>query len=201
MAYANGWTLLLVISFWMNHVIHKSPADGHCLIYSLVTGIESMHPSWRISSQRILDALKQETISNMEMYIPFVDGASQESLINAMNAYVLHKIYNTLFGDNDPQIVANALGINIIIINKTEHLHNVSIVCPTAMVLLRQVNMYLSVSMVCIMMGCVERSVTGQVNSGVKHLSISCMWAVMQAPCVVMIRNLHVPAMIQLLMM
>ena len=117
-------------SFWMNHVIHKSPADGHCLIYSLVTGIESMHPSWRISSQRILDALKQETLSNMEMYIPFVDGASQESLINAMNAYVLHKIYNTLFGDNVPQIVANALGINIIIINKTEHLHNVSMVCP-----------------------------------------------------------------------
>ena len=66
----------------------------------------------------------------MEMYIPFIDGASQESLINAMNAYVLHKIYNTLFGDNVPQIVANALGINIIIIKKTEHLHNVSIVCP-----------------------------------------------------------------------
>ena len=77
-----------------------------------------MHPSWRISSQGILDALKQEIISNMEMYRPFVDGASQESLINAMNAYVLHKIYNTLFGDNVPQIVANALGINIIIIKK-----------------------------------------------------------------------------------
>ena len=117
-------------SFWMNHVIHKSPADGHCLKNSLVTGIESMHLSWCISSQGILDALKQETVSNMEMYIPFVDGASQESLINAINAYVLHQIYNALFGDNVPQIVANALGINIIIINKTGHLHNVSIVCP-----------------------------------------------------------------------
>ena len=56
-----------------------------------------MHPSWRISSQGILDALKQEAVSNMEMHIPFVDGASQESLINTMNAYVLHNLQHIIW--------------------------------------------------------------------------------------------------------
>ena len=90
-------------------------------------GIESMHPSWRISSQDIIDALKHETITNSKLYIPCVDGASEESLIRSMNSYVSDQIYNTLYGDMVPQIVARALRINIIIVSRIGRIQNVSI--------------------------------------------------------------------------
>ena len=117
-------------SFWKNYLVHKSLADGHCFIYSLVTGIESMHPSWRISSQEIIDALKHETIINSKLYIPCVGGASHKALMNDMNAYVSDKIYDTIYEDLVPQIVASALRINIIIIARMGHLYDVSIISP-----------------------------------------------------------------------
>ena len=103
-------------SFWKNYLVRKSLADGHCFIYSLVTGIESMHTSWCISSREIIDALKHETITNSKSYIPCVGGASHRALTNDMNAYVSDKIYNTIYGDLVPQILASALQVNMIII-------------------------------------------------------------------------------------
>ena len=89
-----------------------------------------MHPSWCISSQDIIDALKYETLTNSSLYIPCVDGASQESLLKDMNAYVSDKIFKTLYGDMVPQIVASALRINIIIVSKMGDLHDVRILSP-----------------------------------------------------------------------
>ena len=89
-----------------------------------------MHPSWRFSSKDIIDALKYETLTNSSLCIPCVDGASQESLLKGMNAYVLEKIFKTLYGDMFPQIDASALRINIIIVSKMGDLHDVRILSP-----------------------------------------------------------------------
>ena len=110
--------------------MRESLADGHCVIYSMVTGIESMPPSWRISYQDIIDALKYETLTNSSLYTPCVYGASQESLVKGMNAYVSDKIFKTLYSDMVPQIVASALRINIIIVSKMGDLHEVPILSP-----------------------------------------------------------------------
>ena len=57
-------------------------------------------------------------------------GASQESLIKGMNAYVWDKIFKTLFGDMVLQIVDSALRISMIIVSKIGDLHDVRMLSP-----------------------------------------------------------------------
>ena len=111
--------------------VKKSPGDGHCFIHSVATGIESMHPSDRVTGNEILDKLKNEVISYAPWYIPFVDGASMLNLLYGMHAYIDHKQYDIPFGDIVPQVVANALEMNIVIISKNDTNFSCDVVSPT----------------------------------------------------------------------
>ena len=116
--------------FWESYQLRTSSGDGHCFIYSMVTGFKSLHPSCNISSNDILGRLWEETINNSDMYIPFIENRSKESLCNGLKAYILHKVYNTSFGGLVPQIVVNALEINLIIIHKMEETYDLTILSP-----------------------------------------------------------------------
>ena len=110
------------------YCIVKSPGDGHCFIHSIVTGIKSMHPSIchiQATDHGVLEALKAETFCNAHTYIQISKGVSFESLMRGMNAYVYHKPYDSLFGDIVPNIISNALKINIMIIPKTDNMFRV----------------------------------------------------------------------------
>ena len=65
----------------------------------------------------ILEALRSEALSNACVYTHVY--SSFESYENYMNAYVYHKQYDSLFGDIIPNIISNALKINISDISKT----------------------------------------------------------------------------------
>ena len=120
-------------TFWKKYCIVKSPGDGHCFIHSIVTGIKSMHPSIchiQATDHGVLEALKAETICNAQTYIPISKGVSFESLMRGMNAYVYHKQYDSLFGDTVPNIISNALEINIMIIYKTDNMFRVQEISP-----------------------------------------------------------------------
>ena len=96
----------------------------------MVTGIKSLHPSCDISSSDILGRLWEETINSSDKYIPFIKNRSKESLCNGLTAYVIHKVYKTSFGDLVPQIVVNALEINLIIIHKMEDTNELNTLLP-----------------------------------------------------------------------
>ena len=120
-------------TFWKQYCIVKSPRDEHCFIHSIVTGIKSMHPSIchiQATDHGVLEALKAETICNAQTYIPISKGVSFELLMRGMNAYVYHKQYDSLFGDIVPNIISNALKINIMIIYKTDNIFRVQEISP-----------------------------------------------------------------------
>ena len=155
--------------FWDSYQLRTSPGDGHCFIYSMVTGIKSLHPSCNISSNDILGRLWEETTNNSDMYIPFIKIRSKESLCNGLKAYVLHKVYNTSFGDLVPQIVVNALEINLIIIHKLEDTYDLNILLHGTVILLMIYVWWFS-KMVCIMMVYVMFVMTCQKPSANWHI-------------------------------
>ena len=112
--------------FWESYQLRTSSGDGNCFIYS----IKSLHPSCDISSNDILGRLWEETINNSDKYIPFIKNRSKESLCNGLTAYVIHKVYNTSSGDLVPQIVVNALEINLITIHKMEDTNELNTLLP-----------------------------------------------------------------------
>ena len=86
-------------TFYRKFGVIKSLGDGHCLIYSVVTGITYVQPlRHRVSETACsdLEALRLEALSNACIYIYIYTHvySSFESCENYMNAYVYHKQYD-----------------------------------------------------------------------------------------------------------
>ena len=117
-------------SFWLYFSIRKSPGDGLCFIHSLAISLLSQARSNNITTQELLQKLKYETLVNIDFYEQFYDGSTGDGLVTLMNEYILHKRYNTSYGDMVPNVMANAIGITIIIISKLIDSYSVQMVCP-----------------------------------------------------------------------
>ena len=109
-----------------NYEIHKSPGDGHCLIYSVLRGMNSNGTI--LVTQDIIIAIKNEIIIHSAKYMPFMVNPSLETLLSDMNAYLYKRKYDFSFGDLVPYILANALSINIAIVSKITDYHDVCII-------------------------------------------------------------------------
>ena len=59
-----------------------------------------------------------EKKTNSNRYIDFIDGNERESLVNGLNEYIGKKMYNTSFGYLIPVIAANAIAMNILIVDR-----------------------------------------------------------------------------------
>ena len=96
-------------------VIDSSPGDGHCLLHSLATCLKPLN---RITStEDIKQLIFIETVTNYDQYVQFLEVGCSYTLFTGLRKYLLDRQYNQLFGDLVPIICANALDVNIKILN------------------------------------------------------------------------------------
>ena len=62
--------------------------------------------------------IRNETVSNITEYLPAVDENSQNILMKGLYDYIERKMYDSTYGDMVPDVTANALDVNIIIVEK-----------------------------------------------------------------------------------
>ena len=72
-----------------------------------------------ITMSELINGIINEISSKTCDYICFMAG-SLHTLYKGLYGYVNEKVYNTSFGDLVPQIIANAININIIIVSGTQ---------------------------------------------------------------------------------
>ena len=70
-------------------------------------------------SNGIIKLIYEETMLNLDMYVNFLINGTSADLISYMYLYLYEKIYDTPYGDMVPLVLANALGLNLIIISKS----------------------------------------------------------------------------------
>ena len=109
-------------------IISSSPGDGHCLVYSVLISIANQ--TGLITD---LNALKSyifiETVQRAQLYTTYIP--SNENLLLLLSKYLLHKNYDTSFGDILPTVIANALRINLIILDQIGNVFNKIKILPT----------------------------------------------------------------------
>ena len=108
-------------TIWSKYAIDKSPADGHCFMHSVIKSHSSQllnFPHENIDS--LLEKLKNETYNNASRYVEFIDGDGLTALHSGVTEYIYNKKYDTSYGDLIPNIIANAIMKNIIIVMKTK---------------------------------------------------------------------------------
>ena len=85
-----------------------------------------------MSLSALKSIIRSETTSNSHIYNYVYRGSSTTQLFAEMELYVNNRIFETLFGDLVPLVVANALSSNVIIINKQVNGgHNMHTVPPS----------------------------------------------------------------------
>ena len=103
-----------------NYRVIQSPADGHCLLHSIVT---SLHK--QISIHQLINYITVEFYSKLQEYQQF---CPDNDIVTQFNNYIEHKIYNTAVGDIIPLLVSNSIKHPISIYD--EHLKLMCIVNP-----------------------------------------------------------------------
>ena len=109
----------------------QTPGDGHCLLHSIIG-------SWsnQITNPKppTLETIKChvyiESINNLTKYLAFFPQISKFAYIKQLKDYIIHKKYDSAFGDTVPMIIANSLSISIKILNVQVDgsLHDIQIV-------------------------------------------------------------------------
>ena len=96
----------------------QTPSDGHCLLHAILGSwahqVFNHHPP---SLHDIKCSIFTETTTHMEKYLAFIPHISKRVLTKQLNDYIIHRKYNSAFGDLVPYIIANALSISINIHN------------------------------------------------------------------------------------
>ena len=103
--------------FWKYFKLVKSRADGHCLVSSVTTFLRRFHHEL-IYNEHILQLINTETNNYYEKYAQFILSTEPLSLREQLNNYVDYKIYQSTFGDTVPLVIANALMIDLVIIER-----------------------------------------------------------------------------------
>ena len=99
----------------------NSPGDGRCFLYSVLNNLNSRtNIRDKMQYASILDALEKEVVGNLQYYTPFINGSSTDRLLYGMDSYIRLKDYDTPFWDIVPHVVANALKIPILIVQRCD---------------------------------------------------------------------------------
>ena len=98
--------------------MYRSPADGHCLLHSIVSSLKAQYRQTYgdLTIDHLCDIIRDQIRYNENLYLPFIKNAYHATRVKGMEDYLNLKRYNTRFGDLVPLIIANGLGINIIIL-------------------------------------------------------------------------------------
>ena len=117
-SYATGEQLVdpADTSLWK---IETSPGDGHCLLHSILTSYTHQlqnHPMITLPS--IKASLTYEIHDDSFRYLPFVENNGAGALGRGMQSFLVDRQYDQSFGDLVPMILANALGLQITILDE-----------------------------------------------------------------------------------
>lgn len=112
--------------FWQKFMVHKSPEDGYCFIWSIMTSSnKQIQSETSIDKRYILNAIHKEATSHIETYIPFMKNMCVYRFHKGLTDYIENGSYNSRVGDIIPLITANALNQNILIItNEGDGINN-----------------------------------------------------------------------------
>jgi hypothetical protein len=105
----------------------RSTGDGHCFIYSVQTALQEQLGIFR-DITCIKSVIFTETINRSELYRQFL--TTGYNLLHDLNSYILHKNYNTSFGDLLPNIFANAQCVNLRIVDQSTGSLNIVEISP-----------------------------------------------------------------------
>ena len=95
-----------------------TPKDGHCLLHAVILSWKSQIPSEPPPSLHDLQcAIFAESINNRDTYKGFLDFNSNLQYVKSVSDYVIHRIYDSAFGDLIPLVIANAISLTLRIIN------------------------------------------------------------------------------------
>ena len=86
-------------TFWQHYNILKVPGDGHCLLYSVLHSIQSQHSRYLTKSDHIADECENRRVSQQRDCFDY-------------------KVYKSCFGDILLCVLTQALGIDLLILNK-----------------------------------------------------------------------------------
>ena len=106
-------------TFWDVYQVRKSLGDGHCILYSVISSMESQH-NISLGVHDVTELIKFEIFANYEQYHESMDGDRPDELLIRMNDYIDTKIYDSSFGDLVPVILANAMKIDLLILTEFE---------------------------------------------------------------------------------
>ena len=107
-------------SFWKFYDIKKSPGDGHCLLPSVLYGVNNqIFLQNTCDLNDIIQLIRIETTSNIDLYVSFLVQETRAMLLAQMNMYIYEKRYDTIYGDMLPLILSNALCLNLIILSQS----------------------------------------------------------------------------------
>lgn len=97
--------------------ILTSPADGHCFLHSVISAMKS-----QLNQSTDIHAIKSlifnETLSHHEVYKHFLPEPSHSEIFHGLRQYLINKMYNHSFVDIVPLILANAMKVNIEILDE-----------------------------------------------------------------------------------
>ena len=92
------------------------PPDGHCLLHSVVSSLRlQMNPSVKITNAMLLECLRKQVYEFRSQYKGFI---KHHMPITGFHRYAVHRHYESEFGDLAPQIISNALNIQLIILSE-----------------------------------------------------------------------------------
>ena len=111
-----------------NLKISRSPGDGHCLLYSILTSITNQ-TGFSINLNSLKSQVFIETVQRAQFYSTYIPHT--ESLLCLLHKYFLQKKYDTSLGDILPNIIANTLRINLSILNQSGNAFHKINILPT----------------------------------------------------------------------
>ena len=105
---------------WKYCEIHKSPADGHCLLHSVVSSLkyQFLH-NVDLDTNYLLGVISNEIAQYPERYVLYWKNNDANVFYKGFEMYAKYNHYNSVFGDHVPMILANALKIDLILIEES----------------------------------------------------------------------------------
>ena len=115
--------------FWLRFDFVKSPPDGHCIIHSLKTCLNSYKPNCT-TTYDLLEMLSLECVTRSARYLPCYYVGDISECYQELEQYVRYKKYDTRFCDIVLDIMSNVLKRIIFVIDKSDVGLNVYAVNP-----------------------------------------------------------------------
>lgn len=104
-------------SLWKACQVVKSPADGHCLLHSVISSMKTqLLPPIEMNICTLLYLIQNELFCHLQRYVDFMDEKDFSHMKRSFQNYACYKIYDSNFVDIVPNILCNIFDIQLFLI-------------------------------------------------------------------------------------